>query len=331
MVEGDDGIFRIGRATQIAPETVDDALEDKLVNDGIDVAQYREVVRGDVIRRKLEDKVVAEATKPGPQRDVREIFIAAQEGEAELPETAVKVRHILFSPKDDPQGAAQGTIPTSDPAWAKARVDANAALAKIEADPDLFDTIARTESDEQNARGLDGSGGKLGGFITAETDFVQGFLDAVLADGLEPGDIIGPFKTEFGWHVAQIMYHPTNGERMELLKTQADGVADFAALARDNSEAETAGRGGALGWVARNQLDETLEDAIFGAEIGGTSIIVDTDDGLHLYQVIAEEERTPEGRQLDEIKATAFSDWYTPKKEAVTIVRDSTITGATTS
>ena len=127
------------------------------------------------------------------------------------------------------------------------------------------------------------------------------------------------------------MYHPTNAERMEQLKTQADGVADFAALARDNSEAETAGRGGALGWVARDQLDETLEDAIFGTEIGGTSIIVDTEDGLHLYQVIAEEERTPEGRQLDEIKATAFADWYTPKKEAVTIVRDPSITGATTS
>jgi parvulin-like peptidyl-prolyl isomerase len=330
VVEGEDGIFRIGRATEIAPEAVDGAFEAKIVNDDIDLAKYREVVRGDVVRAKLEDKVVAEASQPGPQRDVREIYIA--ESEPDVPETAVKVRHILYSPKDDPEGASQGTIPETDPAWNAARVDADAAFARIEADPDLFDTIARTESDEQNARGLTGSGGKLGGFISEETGFVQGFLDAVLAEGLEPGDLIAPFKTEFGWHIAQIMYHPTDLERMELLKTQADGVADFATLARDNSESDTAGRGGALGWVAKGQLDETLIDAIFAAPIGGTSNIVPLEgDGLYLYEIIAEEMRTPEGRQLEEIKATAFSDWYTPKKEAVTIERDPSIAGFPTS
>jgi parvulin-like peptidyl-prolyl isomerase len=335
VIEGEDGIFRIGRATEIAPESVDTAYNDKLVNDDIDIAQYREVVRGDVVRKQLEEKVVAEATKPGPQRDVREIFISAEQGEDELPDTAVKVRHILYSPKDDPEGARDGTIPEADPSWTTAKVDADAAFAKIQADPDLFDAIARTESDESNARGIDGSGGKLQGFITEETGFVQEFLDAVLADGLEPGDLVAPFKTDFGWHIAQIMYNPTNGERMELLKTQADGVADFGTLARDNSESPTAGRGGAMGWIARGQLDETLIDAIFGAPIGGTSVIVDLESGnaagLYLYEVIAEEERTPEGRQLDEIRATAFSDWYTPKKEAAVIVRDPSITGATTS
>jgi parvulin-like peptidyl-prolyl isomerase len=326
VVEGEDGIFRIGRVTEIVPETVDPAYEDKLVNSDIDLAQYREVVRGDVVRTKLEDMVVAEATKPGPQREVREIYI--RESEVEIPETAVKVRHILYSPKDDPEATSSGAIPTTDPAWNKARVDAEAAFKRLEADPTLFDSIARTQSDEQNARGLTGSGGKLGGYITAESQLVQGFLDAVLAEGLEDGDLIAPFKTEFGWHIAQIMYHPTDAERMDLLKTQADGGADFATLARDNSESETAGRGGEVGWVAKGQLDETLTDVIFATPIGETSIVVEIEgDGLYLYEVLAEEMRTPEGSQLDEIKATAFSDWYTPQKDAATIVRDPAISG----
>ena len=330
VVEGEDGIFRIGRVTEIVAASVDAAYQDKLVNDDVDLAQYREVVRGDVIRQKLDEKAIAEATKPSPQRDVREIFIA--ESDPAAPDAAVKVRHILYSPKDDPGGASSGAIKVSDPAWAKAKVDADAAFKKLTEDPSLFDTIARTESDEQSARGLAGSGGKLGGYISEETQFVQEFLDAVLKAGLKDGEIIGPFKTDFGWHVAQIMYHPTDGERMELLKAEADKGADFAALARDNSESDTAGRGGTLGWIARGQLDETLVDAIFGAPVGGISAIVDLKGtGLYLYEVIAEEDRTPEGRQLEEIEAAAFVDWYTPKKAAVEVVRDPDILGLTSS
>ena len=44
-------------------------------------------------------------------------------------------------------------------------------------------------------------------------------------------------------------------------------------------------------------------------------------DGLYLYKVLAEEVRTPEGRQLEELRSTAFSDWYKAKKDAVVIDR----------
>ena len=106
VIEGDDGIFRIGRVTEIAPETVDDLYTAKIVNDGLDLAKYRNVVRGDVVRQKLEDKVVADATKPGPQRQVREIYLSR--ATADLPPEAVKVRHILYSPNDDPAAAQRG-------------------------------------------------------------------------------------------------------------------------------------------------------------------------------------------------------------------------------
>jgi hypothetical protein len=49
------------------------------------------------------------------------------------------------------------------------------------------------------------------------------------------------------------------------------------------------------------------------------------DDGQYLFLVKSEEERAPEGRQLDEIRSRLFSDWYQPKKDAVTITRDEQI------
>jgi hypothetical protein len=81
---------------------------------------------------------------------------------------------------------------------------------------------------------------------------------------------------------------------MEKIKTEADGGGDFAQLARDFSESATSGAGGDLGWIARGQLDQQQVDAIFAAPIGKTSEIVDvTDDGLYLYKVFEEQDRTP--------------------------------------
>ena len=67
------------------------------------------------------------------------------------------------------------------------------------------------------------------------------------------------------------MYHPTDEDHLKALKEQADRGADFGVLARDNSDAPTAGTGGDLGWIAKGQLDDDLTDAIFAAPIGKTS------------------------------------------------------------
>ena len=326
VIEGEDGVFRIGRVTEIAPESVDAAYEDKLVNDDIDLERYRQVVRGDVVRQKLEDKVVGAALQPGPQRRVAEIFIG--ESEVEVPETAVKVRHILYSPKDDPQAAQAGEIAEDDPSWAEAKADADAAFATLSDDPTRFDTLARTESDESSARGTTGTGGKLRGYITEDSGYVEEFLEALVKPNLRDGQVLAPFKTDFGWHVVQVMYHPTDAERLAALKEEAEGGADFAQLARDNSESDTAGSGGEVGWVAAAQLDPLQSAAIFAAELGGiTEPVIIEEQGAYLYKVFEEETRTPEGRQADEIRSTAFSDWYEGKKATFEVKRDEALSG----
>ncbi len=318
VVEGADGILRIGRVTEIEPETVDALYTDKLVNDGLELAKYRVVVRADAIREKLEDKIVADATKPGPQREVREIYLS--KATVDLPEEAVKVRHILYSPKDDPAAAQGGTIPPEDPSWAQAKTDADAAYAKLQADPTQFDTIARAESDEESARGPSGSGGELDAYVSTDSSYVATFSGPILAAKASDGQILAPIKTEFGFHIVQVINHSPDLARV---KTQVDGGADFAKLARELSEGEEASRGGDLGWIAPGQLEKELGTAIFAAPIGKTSDVVTIEeDGSYLFQVVTEEERTPEGRQLEEIRARAFADWYEGKKAAVVIERD---------
>jgi parvulin-like peptidyl-prolyl isomerase len=323
VVQGADGTLRIGRVTEIAPESVDGAYVDTLVNDGIDLAKYRAVVRGDVVRQKLEDKVVADLSKPGPQRETSEIFLSRST--VDLPDEAVKVRHILFSPKDDPAAASGGEIPEDDPSWGQAKLDADAAYARLKDDVEAFDEVARETSDEQSARGADGTGGVLDAYVSTDSSYVETFSKPILDAKPRDGQLLPPIKTEFGYHVVQVLNHAPD---LAKIKQRVDSGADFAALARELSEGDEADRGGALGWIARGQLQQELSDAIFGADIGKTSDVVSLEnDGDYLFFVADEEERTPEGRQLDEIRARAFGDWYQPRKDALTIERDPNVTG----
>lgn len=325
VIQGEDGVFRIGRVTEISAEAVDGAYPAKLANDKVDMAKYREVVRGDVIRQKLEDKIVADAIKPGAQRQVAQIYVTA--ATAALPADAVKVRHILYSPKDDPAGAQAGDIPDTDPAWTQARTDADAAYAKLLADLTQFDTIARAESDEEPARGEAGSGGVLSAYVSADGSYVESFSTPILDAKPTDGQLLPPIKTEFGYHIVQVLNHRPD---LAAIKTKVDGGADFAQLARDLSEGAEAARGGDLDWIARGQLPEALIAGIFGATVGKTSdVVVVADDGSYLFNVTAEEQRTPAGRQLEQIRSTAFGDWYALKKAAVIIVRGDAITNAT--
>jgi parvulin-like peptidyl-prolyl isomerase len=324
IVEGEDGVFRIGRVTQITAESVDDAYTETIVNDGLDLAKYRAVVHGDVIRTKLEDKLVADAMKPAPQRDTSQIYLS--QATVDLPDEAVKVRHILFSPKDDPSAASNGDIPDDDPSWGQAKLDADAAYARLQGDVEAFDALAREVSDEESALGPDGTGGVLDAYVSSDGNYVPTFSQPILDAKPADGQLLAPIKTEFGYHVVQVISHAPD---LATIKQQVDGGAEFAAIARQLSEGPEANQGGALGWIARGQLDAALIDAIFTAPIGKTSEVVTVqDDGQYLFRVNAEEERTAEGRQLDEIRTRLFGDWYQPKKDALVITRDETISGS---
>ena len=261
VIEGADGIYRIGRVTEIDAEAVDTEYQSKLTTAGVDLAKYRQVVQGDVIRQKLEDKIVADVTGPGPQRHVQEIYIKQPSA---LPGAdAIKVRHILYSPKDDPSGAA--SLDAADPAWKAAEDEADATYKRLQADPSLFDSIARTASDETGDLGDTGTGGKLP-YFDSSSQIDEGFKAAILKPGLKAGDLLPPVKSQFGWHVIQVMYLPPDLDWLNGLKTKADGGADFATLARNNSEATSAGKGGDEGWIAKGQLNASLEAGIFGTQ-----------------------------------------------------------------
>ena len=324
VVEGADGIFRIGRATEIAPSSVDTTYEAQLDSRNIKLADYMAAVRADVIRQKLDDMVVADLSKPGPQRHVLQIYIPAPS--TPLPD-GVKVRHILFSPKDDPAGAAD--LAPDDPAWKTAEDEARAAYDTLKKDISKFDEMARTLSDESSARD---SGGKLP-FYDGTSTIDPAFSLAILANGLKPGDLLEPVKSAFGWHVIQFMRPYGDGDEawLKSVRDQILGGADFGAAARDQGEGAEAAKGGDIGWVAKGVLDKAKETPIFAAAVGGiTDVVAVASDGVYLWKVLAEEVRPPSDADIAVFKSSGFQDWYSDQYTKAKVDVDATSAGVLT-
>ena len=68
------------------------------------------------------------------------------------------------------------------------------------------------------------------------------------------------------------------------IKSQLDGGADFAQLAKAHSDCPSGAKGGDLGAFGRGQMVKPFEDSAFGLEVGGTSGVIETPFGYHIIR-----------------------------------------------
>ncbi|MCU1276220.1 MAG: PpiC-type peptidyl-prolyl cis-trans isomerase [Bryobacterales bacterium] len=93
----------------------------------------------------------------------------------------------------------------------------------------------------------------------------------------------------------------------DLLK-QIKGGADFAELARKNSEdPSSAVKGGDLDWIVRGQTVKPFEDATFSLKPKETSNVVKTEYGYHIIQVLDHEQAHL--KTFDEVKAQLSNEY----------------------
>jgi parvulin-like peptidyl-prolyl isomerase len=306
VLEGADGSFRIGRATEIGQGQVDGTFQTQIEVAGIKIEDYRVAVRADAVREALEDRIVADLSKPAAQRHVQQILLQ-ETGSATSP-TSIKVRHILYSPKDDPAGAS--ALDAADPAWTAAENEARATYQKLKADISQFDAIARKESDEGSAKT---TGGRLP-YYDESSAIDPDFAAAIFGDH-QAGELLEPVKTSFGWHVIQIRHGPTDAQWAAELKKRLDAGASFADLARDNSDSTASVNGGDLGWISRGEVSKDLEDLIFRTPPSSVSDPLEVaGEGIYIVKVLAEEVRSPTPAQVAVYKESGFTNWYTPRK-----------------
>lgn len=89
--------------------------------------------------------------------------------------------------------------------------------------------------------------------------------------------------------------------RAKDLKKQLDAGADFATLARANSDGPSASAGGSLGVVERGAEPPSFEDVAFSAAVGKISEPVETQFGYHIIRVDAAPSTRPDFASYNEL------------------------------
>jgi parvulin-like peptidyl-prolyl isomerase len=259
------------------------------------------------LRDKVQAQVIAEVVSaPSEQREVSVIVLENNSGQTVAPD-AVLVKHILYSPNNDPSGA--GKLAATDPAWVKAKQEADDAYAKLKAGTATFASLAATSADTGS--------GAANGFLPyfSQTDTTQSldpaFAAAIFAPGLTAGQLLAPVKSAFGWHVIEFVSADNPVARAaKLADDAAKPGADFAKLAEDNSIDPSAAKGGAFGWVAKYQLSTDEETAINALAAGGISAPIVASDGVRIFKVTNVQSRLPDATQAAKLTTDAFNNWY---------------------
>ncbi|HEX2805635.1 MAG TPA: peptidylprolyl isomerase [Kineosporiaceae bacterium] len=311
VVKGSDGSFRIGRLTEIAPEQVDPDFTKRIGDAGISMDDYKRVDSALVVRDVIQAQVLAEVVDAlSQQREVSVMVLENNSGQAVTP-GAILVKHILYSPNNDPATAKD--LKADDAAWTKAKQEADDAVAKLKAGTATFAALAAGSDDT-------GSGAQ-NGFLPyfSKDDTTQtldpAFAAAIFATGLTPGQVLDPVKSAFGWHVIEFVTADDPTTRAETLaKDAAAPGADFAKLVDENSIDKTATAGGAMGWVAKYQLSpeqQAVIDPLAAGQVGGPVVAT---DGIRIFKVTSVQDRLPDATQAATLKTDAFTNWYSAVK-----------------
>ena len=137
-------------------------------------------------------------------------------------------------------------------------------------------------------------------------------LQTVVASSVTDEALQAAYEAKFADMAPQKEYNAAHilvdsEEKANVLKTQLDGGADFAELAKANSTDTGSGaNGGDLGWFGLGMMVKPFEEAVVAAEPGKVVGPVQSQFGYHLIMV--KETRVAEAPSLDEMRDELASE-----------------------
>ena len=315
----DRAVQRIAQNNGMALSEFRRALE----RDGVDFERFRADLRQQILLARLREREVDDRV----QVSEAEIDAYLEEHKASLA-SAVEydVAHILVRV---PEQARPEQVEQARARAARVREEARAGAD--------FARLAASHSDAGDAL----QGGALG--WRAPGRLPELFAEALRS--LQPGAVSDLLRSPAGFHVVKLLGRRGAGDAAPVTQTRARHIlvktneivseedarrrlqglreriaagADFAELARLNSEDGTAARGGELGWVYPGDTVPEFERAMTALAPGEVSPPVRTPFGFHLIEVqerraadvSAERQRLLARQALRERKADeAYQEW----------------------
>jgi parvulin-like peptidyl-prolyl isomerase len=133
---------------------------------------------------------------------------------------------------------------------------------------------------------------------------------AVFNPNLAPGTIMDPIlEPALGYVVVDFEgRRPAPDQRIANAQFAVNTGTDFVQEAKTSSEVSDALTGGDLGWISPYQYNTPRQSTIFKTPVGSVSPMV-SDNGYHIYKVIAEQTRTPDATAQAKLKPLVFPHW----------------------
>lgn len=307
--------FVIFRLEKSQASKLDPDFEKQISDAGIDRGLYERMTEERALQTALSDKITAQLlASPVEQREVS--YVAATVPATDVAQ--IQVSHILYSPNDDPNTA--GDLESTDPAWAAAEKEANDLVARLKSGTS-FETEAK-ESDDKTS-------GADGGLLVwaPKGTYVSEFEAAIWADGVKRDDILGPIKTEFGYHVIEFdARRPSLKDRLDELATAlaVDGV-DFKDAATTATLAIEELTFASPGYVPKYTVNPELGSVVWGLTAGGTSAVVESSNTYLIVHVDGVEMRALTADQITGIKGSGFSIWLDLYRSAARVAIDGAV------
>jgi peptidyl-prolyl cis-trans isomerase SurA len=294
-----------------------------LDRDNVKYPRFREDIRHEILlarlrEREVENAVVVTDTEVDAEL-AREKTEASSDSEFQLAHVLVMV----------PQQATPDQIE-------QRRRRAVLALSELRRGAN-FAQVAATYSDAPDAL----QGGNLGWRPAARLP--QLFVETL--EKLQPGEVSDVIRSPNGFHIVKllekrgkaaaggvqqthvrhILVRAREGlteaearERLRKLRAQIESGADFAEVAKNNSEDSSASKGGDLGWVAPGDTVPEFERAMNSLKDNEVSQPIQTPFGWHLVQVLGRrsDEMSPDRKRIAARQAIrarkadeAYQDW----------------------
>ncbi|MGH8713505.1 MAG: peptidylprolyl isomerase [Casimicrobiaceae bacterium] len=300
-----------------------DEFRKTLERENIGYAKYREEIRNEMIVQRLREREVDSKIRV-TDAEVDQYLATLKAQNAG--ETEYRLAHILVMV---PEQASSEQIESR-------RQRAEEALRSIKSGAD-FAQVAAGFSDASDAL----QGGSLGWRSGARLPTV--FVDTVR--DMKVGAVSGVLRSAAGFHIVKLLERRSKNEptvvdqtharhilirvneltseaeakaKIDRLKDRLDGGADFAELAKLNSEDASAAKGGDLGWLSPGDTVPEFEQAMDKLALHQVSAPVRTTFGWHLIEalerrrqdVTADRERNEAQLAIRQRKADeAFQDW----------------------
>lgn len=286
-------------------------LRRRLTADGMNVTQFREDLRNQILLQRLRDREL-EARAKVSELDIDQYLRDQQLRGGDPALTEMNIAHILVAV---PENATPAQV-------AQAQAKAQSVLQRARAGED-FSKLARENSD---AAGAANNGGVVG-MRTADR-LPQPFVEATR--DLKDGGVTDVLRSAAGFHIIKVLEKRQIGTagakvtqshaRHILLRPAANlteaqarerladykrrvqaGQADFAQLAKDFSQDASARNGGDLGWSSPGMFVPEFEEVLTNLQPGQVADPIVSRFGVHLIQLLERRQSAVSQREQREV------------------------------